>query len=67
MEPLSCVLHGLERLDIETAARVAILGAGPIGLLLLQGLRLNGAAEVVAVDKNPDRPPWPSPWAPTAA
>ena len=55
MEPLSCVLHGLERLDIETAARVAILGAGPIGLLLLQGLRLNGAAEVVAVDKNPDR------------
>jgi 2-desacetyl-2-hydroxyethyl bacteriochlorophyllide A dehydrogenase len=55
MEPLSCVLHGLERLDLAAAAKVAILGAGPIGLLLLQGLRLNGAAEVVAVDKNPDR------------
>jgi D-arabinitol dehydrogenase (NADP+) len=55
MEPLSCVLHGLERLDLAAAARVAILGAGPIGLLLLQGLRLRGAAEVVAVDKNPDR------------
>jgi 2-desacetyl-2-hydroxyethyl bacteriochlorophyllide A dehydrogenase len=55
MEPLSCVLHGLERLDLQAAAKVAILGAGPIGLLLLQGLRLNGAAEVVAVDKNPDR------------
>ena len=55
MEPLSCVLHGLERLDLHIAARVALLGAGPIGLLLLQGLRLNGASEVVVVDKNPDR------------
>jgi len=55
MEPLSCVLHGLERLDLAAGARIAILGAGPIGLLLLQGLRLCGAAEVVTVDKNPDR------------
>jgi len=55
MEPLSCVLHGLERLDLAAAARVAILGAGPIGLLLLQAIRLQGAAEVAAVDKNPDR------------
>ena len=55
MEPLSCVLHGLERLDLTVASRVLLLGAGPIGLLLLQGLRLNGAAEVIVADKNPDR------------
>ena len=55
MEPLSCVLHGLERLDLKVASKVLLLGAGPIGLLLLQGLRLNGAAEVLVVDKNPDR------------
>jgi D-arabinitol dehydrogenase (NADP+) len=55
MEPLSCVLHGLDRLDLQAAARVAILGAGPIGLLLLQAVRLRGATQVVAVDKNPDR------------
>jgi 2-desacetyl-2-hydroxyethyl bacteriochlorophyllide A dehydrogenase len=55
MEPLSCVLHGLERLDLQMASRVALLGAGPIGLLLLQGLRLNGVTEVVVVDKNTDR------------
>lgn len=55
MEPLSCVLHGLERLDLAMASRVAILGAGPIGILLLQAIRMRGAAEVVAVDKNPDR------------
>jgi D-arabinitol dehydrogenase (NADP+) len=55
MEPLSCVLHGLERLDLAVASKVLLLGAGPIGLLLLQGLRLNGAAELVVVDKNPAR------------
>ena len=55
MEPLSCVLHGLERLDLAVASRVLLLGAGPIGLLLLQGMRLRGAAELVVADKNPDR------------
>jgi D-arabinitol dehydrogenase (NADP+) len=55
MEPLSCVLHGLERLDLAVAGKLAILGAGPIGLLLLQGLRLQGASSIVVVDKNPAR------------
>jgi D-arabinitol dehydrogenase (NADP+) len=55
MEPLSCVLHGLERLDPPMAAKVVILGAGPIGLLLMQCLRLQGAAQVAVVDKNADR------------
>jgi 2-desacetyl-2-hydroxyethyl bacteriochlorophyllide A dehydrogenase len=55
VEPLSCVLHGLERLQIASADRVAILGAGPIGLLLLQGARLNGASHVTVVDKNAAR------------
>ena len=55
MEPLSCVLHGLERLQAEIACNAAILGAGPIGILLLQGLRLQGAAQVTVVDKNAAR------------
>ena len=55
MEPLSCVLHGVERLDLEVAARVAILGAGPIGCLLLQVIRAQGAAQVTVVDKNAAR------------
>jgi D-arabinitol dehydrogenase (NADP+) len=55
MEPLSCVLHGLERLDPQTASRIALIGAGPIGLLLLQGLRLHAASEIVIVEKNPER------------
>ena len=55
MEPLSCVLHGLERARIHVADQVAILGAGPIGLLLLQTARLQGAAQVTVVDRNPAR------------
>jgi D-arabinitol dehydrogenase (NADP+) len=55
MEPLSCVLHGVERARIRLADRVAVLGAGPIGILLLQVLRLQGAAQVTVVERNPAR------------
>ena len=55
MEPLSCVLHGITRLQPEIASRIAIFGAGPIGILLLQILRLQGVAEITVVDKNQDR------------
>jgi 2-desacetyl-2-hydroxyethyl bacteriochlorophyllide A dehydrogenase len=55
MEPLSCVLHGVERLDPELASSIAIFGAGPIGILLLQVLKLKGAARITVVDKNADR------------
>lgn len=55
MEPLSCVLHGVARLQPDIAARVAILGAGPIGILLLQVLQLEGATAITVVDKNAAR------------
>jgi len=55
MEPLSCVLHGVERLDPELASSVAVFGAGPIGILLMQVLRLKGAARVTVAEVNPSR------------
>lgn len=55
MEPLSCVLHGLERLGTELADKAAILGAGPIGMLLMQGIRAQGASHITVVDKNEAR------------
>jgi 2-desacetyl-2-hydroxyethyl bacteriochlorophyllide A dehydrogenase len=55
MEPLSCVVHGVERAHIELADRVAILGAGPIGDLILQMARLQGAAHVTMLENNPGR------------
>jgi threonine dehydrogenase-like Zn-dependent dehydrogenase len=37
------------------ADRVLILGAGPIGILLSMAIRLQGAAEIIQVDKNEAR------------
>src|SRR4051795_2810793 len=34
VEPLACCLRGVERARIEAGDTVAILGAGPIGLML---------------------------------
>jgi D-arabinitol dehydrogenase (NADP+) len=55
VEPLSCVLHGMQRLSASLADKILILGAGPIGCLLLQVARLQGAAEVTIAEKNPSR------------
>jgi 2-desacetyl-2-hydroxyethyl bacteriochlorophyllide A dehydrogenase len=55
VEPLSCVLHGMQRLGASLADKILILGAGPIGCLLLQVARLEGAAEVTVAEKNPSR------------
>jgi len=51
LEPLSTVVHGQSKLDIQPGERVAIIGAGgPIGLMHLQLALLRGASEVIAVD-----------------
>jgi threonine dehydrogenase-like Zn-dependent dehydrogenase len=46
-EPLACVLHGLDLADVRAGDRVAIIGAGWIGLLMLQCVRLRGASRIV--------------------
>jgi D-arabinitol dehydrogenase (NADP+) len=55
MEPLSCVLHGIQRAEIELADKIAILGAGPIGLLMLKVIKNMGSTQVTVVDKNRSR------------
>jgi 2-desacetyl-2-hydroxyethyl bacteriochlorophyllide A dehydrogenase len=55
MEPLSCVVHGVERAKIGLADQVAIFGAGPIGNLMLQMARIQGAAHITVLEINPGR------------
>jgi D-arabinitol dehydrogenase (NADP+) len=55
VEPLSCVVHGIERAGIRLGDRVALLGAGPIGILLMQMARLQGAAHIACVERNRSR------------
>ena len=54
-EPLACCLHGVERCGIEQGDSVALIGAGPIGLLLLQTLRNRGGCPIVVSEPDPDR------------
>ena len=55
MEPLSCVLHGVKKVEPLTGEDVLIVGAGPIGLLLLQLTKLRGAGRVTVTDLRPSR------------
>jgi D-arabinitol dehydrogenase (NADP+) len=55
VEPLACVVHGIERARLKLADQVAIFGAGPIGDLILQMARLQGAARISVLENNPGR------------
>jgi L-iditol 2-dehydrogenase len=55
LEPLGVALHAVNLGHIRLADRVAVLGVGPIGLLIVRLARLSGAVEVLATDKNPVR------------
>jgi L-iditol 2-dehydrogenase len=47
LEPLACCLRGVERAGVEAGRRVAVLGAGPIGLMLCACVADAGALPVV--------------------
>ncbi len=55
VEPLSCVLHGVERTEFRLGDRVLIIGAGPIGILLSLVIQLQGSFEITQIDKNESR------------
>jgi L-iditol 2-dehydrogenase len=43
VEPLACCLHGIERAEAEAGQTVAVLGPGPIGLMLCAAAKDAGA------------------------
>lgn len=55
MEPLSCVLHGIENVGIRAGDRVAVIGIGPIGMLLIRTARASGAADFSAAELGEQR------------
>ncbi|HOW86560.1 MAG TPA: zinc-dependent alcohol dehydrogenase family protein [Candidatus Aminicenantes bacterium] len=55
VEPLACVAHGLDLAGIRFGSDVLVVGAGPIGLLLLQSLKAAGAARVVVLDLDAEK------------
>jgi L-iditol 2-dehydrogenase len=55
VEPLTIALHAIGRLQIQAGDRAVVVGAGMIGLLAIQVLRLSACAEVIAVDVDESR------------
>ena len=53
VEPVSVAVHGVHRAGVQAGDRVAVVGTGMIGSLVVQVLKAKGASEVVAVDIDP--------------
>lgn len=51
VEPLAVIVHALELAPIEAGETVAVMGAGPIGLLAAAVLRIAGAGRVIVADR----------------
>lgn len=50
VEPVSIAVHAVERTTISLNDAAVVVGAGMIGLLVIQALKLAGCGQVIAVD-----------------
>lgn len=57
IEPVSCAIHGFDRLEPRIGDHVLIYGAGTIGLILCSLAVHRAAGSVSVVDHNPERLP----------
>lgn len=55
VEPATVCLHAIRRTPLQAGDRVAVVGAGPIGLLTTQIARLAGAGHVTVIEPTPGR------------
>lgn len=54
-EPVSCVVRAARKAQVRFGQSVVILGAGPMGNLHVQMMRLLGVAPVIVADLSPER------------
>lgn len=52
VEPLACVLRGLEESGVRAGDTVAVLGLGPIGLMLVRLAKFSFGARVIAIARR---------------
>lgn len=55
LEPLGVAIHAVDLAKPRLLERVAVLGCGPIGLLIMEVLKAAGAGEIIAADPLPHR------------
>ena len=54
-EPLSCVLHGMDPLNIESGSNIVMYGMGSIGSLMLQLLKLTAPKNLIVVEREENK------------
>ncbi len=54
-EPVSVTMHAVNITPLELMQTVAVIGAGPIGLLAMLAARLKGAGKIIVIDRSPRR------------
>ncbi len=55
LEPLSCCVRAVDLANIRSGEKVAIVGAGPLGQMVLQLAKRSGASAVLVSEINPVR------------
>jgi L-iditol 2-dehydrogenase len=55
VEPLSVAVHAVGRTPISLGDTAVVMGAGMIGLLVVQALRVAGCGKIIAVDLEPQK------------
>jgi L-iditol 2-dehydrogenase len=54
-EPLGCVINALTLSGVNIGDTFALIGAGPIGLMLMQAAKMMGACKVIAIELVKER------------
>ncbi len=54
-EPLACAINGLEMAQLGVGDTLAIIGAGPIGCMMIEMGRFMGATRVMMIQRSPHR------------
>ncbi len=55
VEPLSIAFHAVRRAKPTAESTAVVVGAGIIGLLIVQALRLQGCRQIIAIDIAPEK------------
>ena len=55
VEPVSCVVTGMDRCELRAGERLAMVGCGFMGLMMIQGLAGFGADQLIALDVDDAR------------
>ena len=55
VEPLSVAVHAVDRTPISLGDTAVVVGAGMVGLLVVQALRVAGCGKIIAVDLEPEK------------